>query len=135
MRGKCAASLKKAGKYIVCAALAVGIYAGIFAVVCAVCKVTPSDYQELSNAVELKNLSPLSSVASSLYIFWKFFVDFSTGINAYSIVNLAFLALWPWDSIPPLRFPAFGADGFSCGRFIRCRFPSAARRSISQTQA
>lgn len=88
-----AASLKKAGKYIVCAALAVGIYAGIFAVVCAVCKVTPSDYQELSNAVELKNLSPLSSVASSLYIFWKFFVDFSTGINAYSIVNLAFLAL------------------------------------------
>ena len=36
------------------------------------CQGHPSDYQELSNAVELKNLSPLSSVASSLYIFWKF---------------------------------------------------------------
>ena len=85
-------SLKKLAKYALCVVAAVLCYYLIWQAVMALGHMSPSDYQGISQTTELKNFSLSFAVSASLYYFYKFFVDFSTGINVYSIVNLAIFA-------------------------------------------
>ena len=85
-------SLKKLAKYALCVIGSVLCYYLIWQAIMAVGHISASDYQGISKTKELESLSFSSAVGSSLYLFYKFFVDFSSGINFYSIVNLGVFA-------------------------------------------
>lgn len=89
-------SLKKALKYAVCGIVAFGLYYAIQAAIMKFGGVVALDYQDFSQTLSMKEISPLTAAPEALYSFFRFFIDFSDGFNLYSALNIVvfvFLAI------------------------------------------
>ena len=84
-----AASLRKAAKYLLCGVIACACYYAVQTAVMTLGNIEALDYQEFAQTLSFEEISIVPALEASLYSFYKFFIDFSTGFNLYSTVNIA----------------------------------------------
>ena len=85
------ASLKKAGKFLLCGVCTMALYYAIQEAAVALLHVTVSDYQGI--AFDIKNVQPLLAAKRCVLLFFRHFVNFSNGFNLYSALHVGVFAV------------------------------------------
>lgn len=86
-------SWKRAVKYLLCGVCAGALYYAVQIGITTVFHIDMLSYQDVSETFSLKDVNILSAMGSSLYTFKNFFIDFSEGVNLYSVLNCMVFAL------------------------------------------
>ena len=87
-----AASLKKAGTYILCGILGGALYYGILQLILTLSGNALLDYQGIENAMSLSGLSIYEFLYKSVHLFLDVFFDSFEQVNLYVILNCCMLA-------------------------------------------